>query len=77
MDFPCKIWFDDIIDTSGRHERVYYSYNEAVLGDRIGSKAVLNWLESGQSRGTSLEFSHGWREDWSEASFVWVRVGEV
>lgn len=56
MGFPYKMWFDDITYTSGRHEKVYYSHNETALEDSTRSKAVLNWLESGQRRGTGLEF---------------------
>ena len=56
MGFPSKMWFHDITYASGRHEKVYYSYNEAALGDSARAKAVLNWLESRQRRGTGLEF---------------------
>lgn len=58
MDFPSKMWFDDITYTSGRHEKVYYSHNEAMLGDSARSKAVLTWLESGQRTENGLEFYH-------------------
>lgn len=77
MGFPSKMCFDGITYTSGKQEKVYYSHNEAALGYNARSKAVPSWLESGQRRGTGLEFYHcGWKTG-MRVSLCRLRLGRL